>query len=36
MNWNYIITMRNRITNSFERLIIFTYTYIPPCRREYY
>ena len=36
MNWSDIISMRNNITDPFERLIILLYTYIPPRRREDY
>ena len=36
MNWNDIITMRSRLTDPFERLIISLYTYIPSRRREDY
>ena len=32
INWNDIIATRDRIIDSFERLIISLYTYIPPRR----
>ena len=36
MNWNDIIAMRNNINDSFERLIISLYTYVPFRGREDY